>query len=51
MTGEGFQLFAVDGTIASLSTVQAVVFSDLLAADHLGRPEGCLRSPAVRWLC
>ena len=45
VTGEGFQL-SVDGTIASLSAVQAVVFSDLLAVDHLGRPEGCLREPS-----
>ena len=46
VTGEGFQLFVVDGTIASLSAVQAVVFSDLVAVDHLGRPEGCVREPS-----
>ena len=45
MTGERYQLFTIDGTVAGLTTVQAVVFYSLNAVDHAGRIMGCEREP------
>lgn len=45
VTAEGYQFFAVQGLIAGLDTVQAVVFNEFTAVDHAGRIEGCEREP------
>ena len=38
-------MLAIDGTLAGLSTVQAVVFDGLNAVDHAGRIMGSEREP------
>ena len=45
MAVEGHQLFTIDGIVAGLTTVQAVVFDSLNAVDHAGRIMGCEREP------
>ena len=45
MTGEGYQLFTIDGTGAGLTTVQAVVFDSLNVVDHASRIMGCECEP------
>ncbi len=43
---EAYRAATLDGMVSGPGKVQAVVFQDLLAVDHAGRPEGCAWEPS-----